>query len=184
MLTMTLKRLAMAIPSLIGVVIVTFLLTRALPGDPAVYFAGPTATPQAIQEIRVKLGLDQPLLKQFGHYVVDLAHGNLGTSLTTGQPVASELRQSAARLRRADAARAHRLHRDRGAARHPRGDQAELAARPCLPCRRHARRVGCRCSSPASFWFMSFIISSAGRRRRSAGSTCSSPTRRTSPASF
>ena len=92
MLTMTLKRLAMAIPSLIGVVIVTFLLTRALPGDPAVYFAGPAATPQAIQEIRVKLGLDQPLLKQFGHYVVDLAHGNLGTSLTTGQPVATELR--------------------------------------------------------------------------------------------
>ncbi len=90
--TMILKRLLMAIPSLIGVVIVTFLLTRALPGDPAVYFAGPAATPQAIQEIRVKLGLDKPLIVQFGHYVVDLAHGNLGNSLTTGQPVASELR--------------------------------------------------------------------------------------------
>jgi dipeptide transport system permease protein len=92
MLTMILKRLMMAIPSLIGVVIVTFLLTRALPGDPAAYFAGPAATPQAIQEIRVKLGLDKPLIVQFGHYVGDLAHGNLGTSLTTGQPVASELR--------------------------------------------------------------------------------------------
>src|SRR6202167_1312876 len=92
MLTMTLKRLAMAIPSLIGVVIVTFLLTRALPGDPAVYFAGPAATPQAIQQVRVNLGLDKPLIEQFGRYVVDLAHGNLGTSLTTGQPVATELR--------------------------------------------------------------------------------------------
>ena len=92
MLTMILKRLAMAIPSLIGVVIVTFLLTRALPGDPAAYFAGPAATPQAIQEVRVKLGLDKPLLVQFEHYVVDLVHGNLGTSLTTGQPVAAELR--------------------------------------------------------------------------------------------
>ncbi len=92
MLTMILKRLMMAIPSLIGVVIVTFLLTRALPGDPAAYFAGPAATPQAIQEIRVKLGLDKPLIVQFGHYVGDLAHGNLGTSLTTGQPVVSELR--------------------------------------------------------------------------------------------
>ena len=92
MLTMILKRLMMAIPSLIGVVIVTFLLTRALPGDPAAYFAGPAATPQAIQEIRVKLGLDKPLIVQFGSYVVDLSHGNLGTSLTTGQPVASELR--------------------------------------------------------------------------------------------
>jgi ABC-type dipeptide/oligopeptide/nickel transport system permease component len=92
MLTMILKRLLMAIPSLIGVVVVTFLLTRALPGDPAAYFAGPAATPQAIQEIRVKLGLDKPLIVQFGNYAVDLAHGNLGTSLTTGQPVATELR--------------------------------------------------------------------------------------------
>jgi len=92
MLTMILKRLMMAVPSLIGVVVVTFLLTRALPGDPAAYFAGPAATPQAIQEIRVKLGLDKPLIVQFGHYVVDLAHGNLGNSLTTGQPVATELR--------------------------------------------------------------------------------------------
>jgi peptide/nickel transport system permease protein len=90
--TMILKRLAMAIPSLIGVVIVTFLLTRALPGDPAAYFAGPAATPEAIQEVRVKLGLDKPLIEQFGSYVLDLVHGNLGTSLTTGQPVAQELR--------------------------------------------------------------------------------------------
>src|ERR1700689_3637234 len=92
MLTMTLKRLAMAIPSLIGVGIVTFLLTRALPGDPAAYFAGPAATPQAIQEVRVKLGLDKPLIEQFGRYVIDLGHGNLGNSLTTGQPVLTELR--------------------------------------------------------------------------------------------
>jgi peptide/nickel transport system permease protein len=92
MLTMILKRAAMAIPSLIGVVIVTFLLTRALPGDPAAYFAGPAATPQAIQEVRVKLGLDKPLIEQFGRYVVDLGHGNLGNSLTTGQPVLTELR--------------------------------------------------------------------------------------------
>src|ERR1700741_2663143 len=92
MLTMIGKRLMFAIPSLIGVVIVTFLLTRALPGDPAAYFAGPAATPQAIQEVRVKLGLDKPLIEQFGRYVVDLGHGNLGNSLTTGQPVLPERR--------------------------------------------------------------------------------------------
>src|SRR5208283_2331030 len=91
-LGMIFKRLLLVIPNLIGVVIVTFLLTRALPGDPAAYFAGPAATPQAIEEIRVKLGLDKPLVVQFGHYIVDLAHGNLGTSLTTGQPVVTELR--------------------------------------------------------------------------------------------
>jgi dipeptide transport system permease protein len=92
MLTMILKRASLAIPSLIGVVIVTFLLTRALPGDPAAYFAGPAATPQAIQQVRVKLGLDKPLIVQFGRYVTDLAHGDLGMSLTTGQPVVTELR--------------------------------------------------------------------------------------------
>ena len=92
MVTLIIKRVAMAVPSLIGVVIVTFLLTRMLPGDPAAYFAGPAATPQAIQEVRVKLGLDKPMIHQFGRYVADLAHGDLGSSLTTGQPVVAELR--------------------------------------------------------------------------------------------
>lgn len=92
MLTVILKRLLIAIPSLIGVVIVTFLLTRALPGDPAAYFAGPAATTEAIQQIRVKLGLDKPLYIQFVRYVDDLAHGDLGNSLTTGQPVGQEIK--------------------------------------------------------------------------------------------
>ncbi|MEW6639214.1 MAG: ABC transporter permease [Pseudomonadota bacterium] len=86
------KRLMFAIPSLIGVVIVTFLLTRALPGDPAAYFAGPAATKEAVEQIRKKLGLDKPLIQQFIGYTADLAHGDLGTSLTTGQPVAAEIR--------------------------------------------------------------------------------------------
>jgi ABC-type dipeptide/oligopeptide/nickel transport system permease component len=86
-----LKRLVTVVPTLIGVVIVTFLLTRVLPGDPAVYFAGPAATPQSIAEIRKSLGLDRPLPDQFIHYVNDLAHGNFGNSLSTGRPVASEL---------------------------------------------------------------------------------------------
>lgn len=92
MLRMVLKRLLVAVPSLLGVVIVTFLLTRALPGDPAVYFAGPAATKEAVEQIRVKLSLDKPLIVQFGRYVGDLAHGDLGTSLTTGQSVATDIR--------------------------------------------------------------------------------------------
>jgi dipeptide transport system permease protein len=92
MLMMILRRMMMAVPSLIGVVIVTFLLTRALPGDPAAYFAGPAATTEAIQQIRVKLGLDKPLYIQFVRYVEDLAHGDLGNSLTTGQPVGQEIK--------------------------------------------------------------------------------------------
>src|SRR5512138_2153628 len=92
MLGMLFKRLLFVIPSLIGVVIVTFLLTRALPGDPAAYFAGPAATKEAIEQIRVRLGLDQPLVVQFGRYVRDLSRGDLGNSLTTGQPVVQEIK--------------------------------------------------------------------------------------------
>src|SRR4051795_12904552 len=92
MLTMIGKRLMFAIPSLIGVVIVTFLLTRALPGDPAAYFAGPAAGKEAVEQIRKKLGLDKPLIEQFFRYTNDLAHGDFGNSLTTGQPVVTEIR--------------------------------------------------------------------------------------------
>ena len=85
------RRLLTVVPTLIGVVIVTFLLTRVLPGDPAVYFAGPAATPQSIAEIRKSLGLDRSLPDQFVRYVNDLAHGNFGNSLSTGRPVATEI---------------------------------------------------------------------------------------------
>lgn len=93
MLMKILKRLGTAVPSVIGVIIVTFLLTRVLPGDTAAYFAGPAASPQAVEEIRVKLGLDRPLPEQFVLYVKDLVSGNLGNSLTTGQPVLKDLQE-------------------------------------------------------------------------------------------
>jgi len=92
MLSLVLKRLLLAAPSLFGVVVVTFLLTRALPGDPAAYFAGPAATKEAIEQVRAKLGLDKSLPEQFIAYVWDLAHGDMGSALTTGQPVAGEIR--------------------------------------------------------------------------------------------
>ncbi|HKY87589.1 MAG TPA: ABC transporter permease [Pseudorhodoplanes sp.] len=85
------KRLTTAIPSLIGVIIVTFLLTRVLPGDPAAYFAGPAASPQAIEEIRKSLGLDKSLPEQFVRYVQDLSRGDFGKSLTTGQTVIKDI---------------------------------------------------------------------------------------------
>ena len=71
------RRLLQAVPSLIGIVIVTFVLTRALPGDPAAYFAGPAADEQSIAEIRTALGLDRSLPAQFWAYVVDLSQGDL-----------------------------------------------------------------------------------------------------------
>ncbi|MFN9102681.1 MAG: ABC transporter permease [Betaproteobacteria bacterium] len=86
-----LQRLLAALPNLAGVIVVTFLLTRAIPGDPAAYFAGASATTEAVEQIRRQLGLDRPLFEQFLRYVDDLARGDLGLSLTTGQPVLQEL---------------------------------------------------------------------------------------------
>ncbi len=86
-----LRRLLGAVPNVVGVLVVTFLLTRALPGDPAAYFAGPAATQEAVEQIRVHLGLDKTLVHQFGLYLRDLGRGDLGQSLSTGQPVVKEI---------------------------------------------------------------------------------------------
>lgn len=88
---MILRRLLAALPNLAGVVVITFVLTRALPGDPAAYFAGGAATPEAIEQVRQQLGLDRPLFEQFLRYVAGLARGDFGLSITTGQPVLQEL---------------------------------------------------------------------------------------------
>ena len=93
MLRIVLHRLLAALPNLAGVVVITFLLTRAIPGDPAAYFAGGAATQEAVEQVRRQLGLDRPLVEQFFRYVGDLARGDFGLSLTTGQPVLQELLQ-------------------------------------------------------------------------------------------
>jgi ABC-type dipeptide/oligopeptide/nickel transport system permease component len=85
------NRLLAALPNLVGVVIITFVLTRAIPGDPAAYFAGAAATTEAVEQVRAQLGLDRPLVEQFFSYVGALMRGDLGLSLTTGQPVLQEL---------------------------------------------------------------------------------------------
>jgi len=85
------RRLGITLFSIAAVIVITFALTRLLPGDTAAYFAGPAATEEAIQEVRVKLGLDQPKLVQFVRYVGDLSRGDFGQSLTTGQPVIRDI---------------------------------------------------------------------------------------------
>ncbi|MGB3294890.1 MAG: ABC transporter permease [Phormidesmis sp.] len=89
--TLIIRRIFAAIPSVIGVIIITFFLTRALPGDPAAYFAGPAATQEAIDQLRETLGLNRSLPEQFFIYVGELLRGDLGKSLTTGQTVLSDL---------------------------------------------------------------------------------------------
>jgi len=85
------RRILGAVPSLIGVVLVTFLLSHALPGDPAVLFAGPASDAASVAQVRASLGLDRSLPEQLVTYVAALAHGDLGQSLSTGQPVLSDL---------------------------------------------------------------------------------------------
>jgi ABC-type dipeptide/oligopeptide/nickel transport system permease component len=91
MIRLALLRIVGALPNLMGVVVITFLLTRALPGDPAAYFAGQAASAEAIEQIRAQLGLDRPLPAQFVDYLADLARGELGQSLSTGRSVAEEI---------------------------------------------------------------------------------------------
>src|SRR6056297_2518624 len=84
-------RLAQTIPVIVGVVVISFILTRALPGDPAVQFAGLAATPESIAQVREALGLDKPLIQQFLIYCGALLQGDLGRSVVTGQPVVTDL---------------------------------------------------------------------------------------------
>jgi peptide/nickel transport system permease protein len=83
------RRVLLSIPVLIGVVVVTFLLLRLIPGDPARTLLGLHATPAQVAALRHQLGLDEPIWRQFWSYVYGLAHGNLGTSIYYQSPVSS-----------------------------------------------------------------------------------------------
>lgn len=77
---------------MLGVVVFTFILMRVLPGDPATFFAsGPNAGQEEIEQLRKQMGLDRPIPVQLVRYLADIATGNLGRSMTTGQPVVTDL---------------------------------------------------------------------------------------------
>jgi ABC-type dipeptide/oligopeptide/nickel transport system permease component len=77
---------------ILGVVTLAFLFSNIVPGNPARLVAGPNASPQAVANIRRQLGLDRPLLTQYGQYLWRLIHGNLGTSFALeGRSVSSEI---------------------------------------------------------------------------------------------
>lgn len=86
------RRLALGILVLFGVVLITFVLTRVIPSDPAAQWVGPRATPEQIKAARIELGLDKPVYVQFWKYLQDLIRGNLGYSLRSHQPVVQELK--------------------------------------------------------------------------------------------
>jgi ABC-type dipeptide/oligopeptide/nickel transport system permease component len=85
------RRLALTIPVLVGVATLVFSLIHLIPGDPAQAMLGEAAPEKDVEELRHRLGLDRPLLEQYGLFLGGVARGDLGTSLRTGQPVASQI---------------------------------------------------------------------------------------------
>jgi ABC-type dipeptide/oligopeptide/nickel transport system permease component len=81
------KRLLMAIPTLLGVAIVVFVLLRVVPGDPIAMMIPPGAREADIARLRALYGLDQPILVQLGQWLLDLASFHFGTSISLRQPV-------------------------------------------------------------------------------------------------
>ena len=86
-----LRRLLLAIPTLAGVLVVTFLLLYVAPGDPVSEMVGERSDAETIARLRAELRLDDPLPVQFGHYLGNVVRGDLGTSYITGRPIARDL---------------------------------------------------------------------------------------------
>ncbi|MBL8833692.1 MAG: ABC transporter permease [Rhodospirillales bacterium] len=95
MLAYIVRRLFLTLPVMALVAVFVFLLLHLSPGDPAAIMAGENATAENIAQIRTKLGLDEPLWKQFALWVLALASGDLGQSLFWGDPVTTLIGQRA-----------------------------------------------------------------------------------------
>jgi peptide/nickel transport system permease protein len=87
-----LKRFVASAVTLLGVATLVFGMTRLLPGDPARVVAGVFADEAEVARIRARMGLDRPLHEQYGLFLARLAHGDLGTSVRTSEPVLREVR--------------------------------------------------------------------------------------------
>jgi peptide/nickel transport system permease protein len=85
------RRLVAAVPTLLGVSLVVFMMVRLLPGDPARIVAGLLASEADVERIRHQLGLDQPAPVQYAEFLARLVHFDLGTSARSGQPVLNEV---------------------------------------------------------------------------------------------
>jgi len=85
------RRLALTILVLVGVATLVFSLIHLIPGDPAQAMLGEAASQQDVEDLRARLGLDRPLVEQYGRFLRGVAHGDLGTSFRTGLPVTTQI---------------------------------------------------------------------------------------------
>lgn len=88
-----LRRVLLTLPALLGLILLTFVLSRVIPGDPAAALAGDAATPAQIAEIRAQYGLDRPILEQAAIHVRQVLTGDFGRSVFSGRPVSEEILQ-------------------------------------------------------------------------------------------
>ena len=88
---LVLRRAALFLPTLFGLLALTFFIGRVIPVDPVVAVLGENATPQAYAAMRAALGLDRPLIVQFGIYLWHILHGDFGMALMTGRPVLTDI---------------------------------------------------------------------------------------------
>src|SRR5262245_21467503 len=91
LLVLVLRRLAWFAPTLLGLLAITFVISRVIPADPVALVAGDTATPAQVEALRRQLGFDRPLPVQFVDYVARLLRGDMGTSLYTTRAIAEDL---------------------------------------------------------------------------------------------
>lgn len=89
--TFLLRRLLLAIPTLVGVLVVVFALLYIAPGDPVMEMVGERADSATIAQLRRQLHLDEPRPKQFAAYASGVLRGDLGTSFITGRPIARDI---------------------------------------------------------------------------------------------
>ncbi len=86
------RRLATSFIVLLGVSFLIFAIARIIPGDPARIALGPNATPEAVEQLRESLHLNAPFINQYGYFIGDLLHGDLGISLYTNRPVTMDIK--------------------------------------------------------------------------------------------
>src|SRR5262249_40012780 len=91
LLALLLRRLVWFVPTLVGLLAVTFVISRVIPADPVALVAGETATPAQVEALRHQLGFDRPLPSQFVDYVARLVRGDMGTSIFTRRPIVEDL---------------------------------------------------------------------------------------------
>ena len=130
MLRFALSRILMAVPTLLIVAVAVFVMIRLIPGDPP-SCCWATATPAALADLRARLGLDQTWAAQFGIWFSNMLHGDLGSSINTGQPVLSLVWDRFGQRPRGGGGR-DPGRAGGGAGRHDRRLEAEPGSRPAL----------------------------------------------------